>query len=119
MEKNSYKILSDELKSKICTLDFVLPSLYTTIFINLANKYNFDINSEEMFANEILDTKLEKIEAIDEMATKKVYALDKSSQKAMTAMSDKNEDLLKEAMSETQILRLEIENLKRVSIEMP
>jgi len=113
MPKESYKVLSDEAKAKINTLDIVPPSLYATIFKNLANTHNVDLSNEELYANETLEKKLEKLESIDEAATNKVYELDKTTQKAMTAMSDKNEVLLQEAINETQALRLEVESLKR------
>ncbi len=60
MPKKSYKRLSDEAKTKIDTLDIVPPSLYTTIFQNLANTHNVDLNNEEIYSNEILEEKLKK-----------------------------------------------------------
>ncbi len=50
---------------------------------------------------------------MDEATTNKVHELDKTTQKAMAAMGDKNEVLLQEAIDETQALRLEVETLKK------
>jgi diguanylate cyclase len=113
MKNYSFKNLSDDAKAKISSLEVVPPSLYATIFTNLAKAHNIPLSDEERHANEMLDTKLNKIDALEEVATKKVDQLDKSTQKAMTAMTDNDENLLNEAIGETQALRLEIETLKK------
>ncbi|MEA3523466.1 MAG: GGDEF domain-containing protein [Campylobacterota bacterium] len=83
-----------------------------TIFNKLAKLHALDLEEEELQANKALDDKLEEILSIDEIATKKVDQLDKSTKKAVSAIVDKNENLLNETLSETQALRLEIEALK-------
>lgn len=112
MGEYSYKNLSDEAKAQIESIEIVPPSLYSTIFTNLAKSHDVNLGDEESRSNQSLDTKLEEIEAIEKAATKKVDQLDISAQKAISAITEKNEDLLRETLSETEALRLEIEALK-------
>jgi len=113
MQNYSYKNLSDEAKAKISSLEIVPPSLYTSIFKNLADAHNVILDDVDIQANEVLDKKLDKLTSIEESAMQKVDTLDKSAKKAMMAIMDKNEDLLKETLGETHALRLEIEELKK------
>ncbi len=113
MIEKSYKYISDETKSEIDSYEVVTPSLYESIFKKIADKSGVDITDEELKSKEILDIKLEEITAVDNMASKKVMELDKSAKKAIQAITDKNEELLHETLSETELLRKEIEKLKR------
>jgi diguanylate cyclase (GGDEF)-like protein len=112
MTTNAYKFLSDETKVEISGLDVVPPSLYESIFRNLAEKHNINIEDEETKSNEVLATKLQEINDLDDATSKKVIQLDHSAKKAMQAMTDNDESLLKETLNETQALRQEIERLK-------
>jgi len=56
MNKYSYKNLSDEAKAQIESIEVVPPSLYSTIFMNLAKSHNVDLDDEESRSSHSLDT---------------------------------------------------------------
>ena len=106
------EIISNETKENIDTLNIVTPSIYSSVFSKYALFHKTDLSDEEKTTNSILNGKIAMFENIQEQTTKNALALSKSTNKAITAMQDKDEELLQEVIQETHELRKEVEKLK-------
>lgn len=115
-----YKYISDEVKNKIDGLDVVLPSMYTSIFSELAKAQHVDLDAnEQQLSNEAIDEKLQQFYKLNEKTSKNVNQLSVSASKAVSAMEDQNTSLLAEVLAETKALREEVEALKNAVYEDP
>jgi len=112
MDKALVQAASRECKAAIETLDIVTPSIYSALFSEIAKKYG--IESSELIDTECesLDEQIRKLLELNEKSNTQVMRLDRSSQKALKAMHERNDTLLKESIDETEALRREIEKLK-------
>ena len=111
-EKKILQIISSETKENIGDLDVVTPSIYTSIFSKHALEHEADLTDEEKVTNSFLNQKINKLESMQEQTTRNALALSEHTNKAISAIQDKDEDLLKEVLNETHELRQEIEKLK-------
>lgn len=93
-------------------LDIVMPSMYASIFSNIAREYQYDIADEEAMSNDIMDEKLRRYDEMSEQTSEQVDRLSQSTSKAIDAMAHKDEALLQQSLAETRALRKEIEKLK-------
>lgn len=107
------KIISHETKNIINKMDVVTPSIYKSIFSNFATLHNIDMSKEEETTDNLLDEKITLFMDIHDQASKNTQKLSESTDKALFAIKDKNENTLKEVLEETKSLQLEIEKLKQ------
>jgi diguanylate cyclase (GGDEF)-like protein len=112
MEIESFKKISDKVKKEINSIDIVTPSIYSSIYNNIATNLNINISSEKDMSNNILNNQISIINNLNNKTNKNIEKLDSTSQKALNALEKKDEDLLKETIYETNLLRKEIEDLK-------
>jgi len=106
------EIISNETKENIGEIDVVTPSIYASIFSKHATYHNADIEDEEKLTDHFLDNKISMVGDMQDKTSQNALALSKHTDKAISAIQDKDENLLKEVLHETQELRHEIEKLK-------
>ncbi len=112
MDEKILKAASSESKAAIEELEIVTPPVYSAIFYDIARKYGLD---EEMLKEATLELIEEKVARLIDLSSKSnshIESLNGASKKALQAMKEKDEALLKESISETEVLRREIEKLK-------
>ena len=107
------EIVSNDVKNSIEQLSIVTPSIYTSLFAELAKKNNLEIENEENISKDILNLECSKLTDLQEQTAKNVQALDTSASKAIDAIQNKDETLLQHILEETKSLRREIEALKK------
>ncbi|BDY12734.1 GGDEF domain-containing protein [Hydrogenimonas cancrithermarum] len=112
MDQAIVKAASQECKSAIDTLEIVTPSIYASIFSEIAKKYGIDPKTLTEVAERSLVMQIEKLLDLNKKSSEQVTHLDKASKKALDAMQAHDETLLRESISETEALRQEIERLK-------
>lgn len=105
------KIISNETKKEITDLEIVTPSIYTTIFSKNAHAHDVIIDDEKT-TDDILNEKISTLTKMQNQTSVNVLSLSEHTDKAISAIKEKNEALLGEVLQETQKLRYEIEKLK-------
>lgn len=116
MQKADEKILqviSNETKSSIGNMNVVTPVIYTDIFSKFASSHNADISEENKMTDYLLSQKIALFTSLQESTSKNAKKLGESTNKALSAIKDKNEATLQEVLRETQELQREIERLKK------
>lgn len=106
------EIISNETLNSACKMNIVTPTIYNTIFSQNADGHDADISNEKQLSDDILDSKISMFQTLQTETTKNAVKLGESTDKAILAIKDKNEDSLNEVLQETQALRREIEKLK-------
>ena len=114
MESNEkiLEIISNETLGSACKMSVVTPSIYHSMFTHNATGHDADIKDEDKLSNDILNSKISMFQNLQTETTKNAVKLGESTNKAILAIKDKNEDSLNEVLKETQELRREIEKLK-------
>ncbi|MCX6051290.1 MAG: GGDEF domain-containing protein [Campylobacterales bacterium] len=92
-------------------MEIVTPSMYANIFSKNAYSHNIDIDDEKI-TDHVLDEKISALTTMQNQTSNSVLTLSENTNRAISAIKDKNETLLGEILQETQKLRLEIEKLK-------
>jgi len=110
--KKLLEIISNDTKNSIEQLSIVTPSVYASIFSELAKKNNIDIEDEENLAKEIVANECHKLTDLQKETSKNVQTLSENTSKAINAIENKDEKILNQVLQETQALRYEIEKLK-------
>jgi len=111
-DEKTLEIISNETKKTIYDLNIVTPSIYTTIFSKLAALHNTDISEEKNITDTVLDEKIIFFTNMQNQASKNAQKLSENTDKAICAIQDKDENILKEVLEETQELKQEIKKLK-------
>ena len=106
------KIISNETKDSINQMPIVTPSIYASIFSEYAAVHNVDVDNEENLAQDLLQVQCSTLTKMQEETVKSADNLSNSTQKAITAIKDKDESSLNEVLKETEALKAEIEKLK-------
>ena len=106
------KIISNETLDSACKMNIVTPTIYHTMFEQNANGHDAELSDDEKISNDILNSQISKFQTLQEETTKNAVKLGESTDKAISAIKNKNEDSLNEVLKETQELRKEIEKLK-------
>jgi diguanylate cyclase len=119
MMERKYKEISDEVKERIMQMDVVLPSIYASIFNDLAKENALTLEEESRLANEVFEKQFRSLNDLNERTGRNVSRLSDNTDKAISAMESANRELLEEVRAETQALRREIESLKQVVYEDP
>lgn len=104
------EIISNETKDKICQMDVITPEIYTNLFMQNAKKHHIENYNEYM--QNFLSQQVENYLHIQDETSQQADKLTKTTNKAIEAIQEKNDEALKEVLSETQKLRKEIEKLK-------
>jgi diguanylate cyclase (GGDEF)-like protein len=111
MEKERVlEIVSNETKDEICKLDVVTPEIFADVFLDKIKKY--DIKNYEEFVDKYINDKVNNFLQIQNETSQKANQLSKTTSKAIEAISEKNDDSLKQVLVETSKLKQEIEKLK-------
>ncbi len=105
-------IISNETKEDIGELNVVTPSIYTSIFSKHADTHDTDLSDEDKVTNNFLDEKISLFENLQNKTSKNALKLSENTNKAISAIQDKDETVLKKVLQETKELRDEIEKLK-------
>jgi len=106
------EIISNETKKTINEMDIVTPSIYESIFSDIAFLNNYDLTEEKNITDHVLNNKLTLLEDMQTQTSKNAQVLSDSTDKAISAIKDKDEKTLQEVSQETQELRKEIKKLK-------
>jgi diguanylate cyclase (GGDEF)-like protein len=106
------EIISNETKENIEELDVVTPSIYTSIFSKHATSHDADLKNEDKITDHFLDKKISMFENIQDKTSQNAITLSEHTDRAISAIQDKDETTLKEVLHETQELKKEIEKLK-------
>lgn len=106
------KIISSETVDYIDDMDIVTPSIYKSVFSKHANAHNVDIDDEEKLTDIILDNKISEAQNIQDKNENNIIQLSNTTDKAISAIQNSDEESLKEVLKETRELKLEIEKLK-------
>ncbi len=113
IDEKLLEVISNETKKSISGINIVTPSVYMDLFSKFALSHNADIKEEDKITDYLLSKKISLFTNMQDAASKNAKQLSESTDKALLAIKDKNEDILKEVLKETQSLQLEIERLKK------
>ena len=111
--KEALKIISNETKNSIDQMSVVTPSVYASIFSKFASNHNENIDNEKELAQDLLIMECSNLTDLQTQASKNAMQLSQNTDKAIHAIKDKNESILKEILQETENLRREVEKLKQ------
>jgi len=106
------KIISNETITSVNEMNIVTPSIYKSIFTKNASNHKIDMDDEERLTDSILDDKISTYQKIQENTNNNALQLSENTDKAITAIKEKDETKLSEILQETQALREEIQKLK-------
>jgi diguanylate cyclase (GGDEF)-like protein len=107
------KAITNDAKSSIDQMEIVTPSVYASIFSKLAASYDLDIDDEPSLAKDLIDKEYSNIKDLQDKTTNSVNQLNNSTTKAMSAIKEKDEDALNEALFEAQKLKMEVDELRK------
>lgn len=107
------QVISNETKSSIDDINIVTPTIYTDIFLKCASLHNTNVDNERKITDYILSKKISQFTDLQDTTAKNAKKLSESTDKALLAIKDKNETILREVLQETQNLQREIERLKK------
>lgn len=106
------KIISSETLGLASEMKIVTPSIYQSLFAKNANNHNANLENEEKISTDVLSKQISIFQDIQSQTSKNAHKLSENTDKAISAIKDKNADSLQEVLKETQELRKEIEKLK-------
>ncbi len=112
IDDRTLQIITNETIVSVNDMEIVTPSIYKSIFTNNADSHNIDISDEETITDKLFDDKIAHTINMQELVATGTIKLSKSTNKAITAIKEKNEETLAEVLKETKILKEEIEKLK-------
>lgn len=113
IDEKLLEVISNETKKSISGINIVTPTVYMDLFSKFASSHNADIKEEDKITDYLLSKKISLFTNLQDAASKNAKQLSENTDKALLAIKDKNEDILKEVLKETQSLQLEIERLKK------
>ena len=111
-ENKILHVISNETKNSIDQMSIVTPSVYASIFTQCATDHGQTIENEADLSYDIMKTECSTLSSLQSMTSKNASRLSITTNKAISAIKDKDEALLSEVLEETQSLREEIEKLK-------
>ena len=109
---NLLQIVSNETKDNVMNMDIVTPSIYASIFSKYADEHELSLENEDEISRDILQKECSFLTDLQSQTSKNANMLSETTTKAISAMRDKNEELLKDVLKETEALRQEVEKLK-------
>ena len=111
-DKKLLQIISNETKNSIDQLPVVTPSIFASIFSNLAKQYNVTLENESGLSQDLIQTECEHLTKMQSQASENANILTQNTSKAIHAIKEKDDKLLHEILEETEKLKHEIEKLK-------
>lgn len=111
--KDILHIISNETKHSIDQISVVTPSIYASIFSKFASQHNTIIDDEQELSNKLIIEECSKLTNLQIQSSKSAKILSINTNKAITAIKEKDAVLLNEVLKETQSLRDEVEKLKK------
>ena len=114
METNNsiLKIISNQTIDSIQKINIVTPSIYTSMFEKNATSHGILLSDEEKLTNRLINEEIQMSEILEKKNSEHAVALSTNTNKAINAIKNKDEALLKEILKETEYLRQEVEKLK-------
>ncbi|MFA7355340.1 MAG: GGDEF domain-containing protein, partial [Sulfurimonadaceae bacterium] len=100
IDEKLLEVISNETKKSISGINIVTPSVYMDLFSKFALSHNADINEEDKITDYLLSKKISLFTNMQDAASKNAKQLSESTDKALLAIKDKNEDILKEVLKE-------------------
>jgi diguanylate cyclase (GGDEF)-like protein len=113
MADDVLKIITNDTMGSIEQMDVVTPSMYASLFTKLASERGVTIDNEPELASNLLTEECLNIKELQAKTTKSVNQLSSSTNKAMTAMKEQDEEALNEALFEAQKLKMEVDELRK------
>ena len=111
-DKQILNIISNETKKSIGQMQVVTPSVYASIFAKFASDHGTEVENETELSSHILKEQCSALTTLQTQTSSNALHLSNSTEKAISAIKDKDESKLNEVLKETQALRLEIDKLK-------
>ncbi len=105
-------IISNETKSSIDQMSVVTPSIYASIFEKFASDHNEIIENEKELSVDLMKFECSNLTNLQSEATRSANSLTENTNKAISAIQDKDEVGLAQVLHETQKLKHEIDKLK-------
>lgn len=106
------QIISNETINSASNLSVVTPSIYSSLFFKFASEHGLEIKDEVKIAENALNEKISQFTNLNNETSKNMQQLSDTTNKAILAIREKDETVLNEVLSETKLLREEIEKLK-------
>jgi len=111
--KQLLKIITNETKASLEKLEIITPTLFNSIFYQFAKEHNVNLKDENRLAQNLLQEECSMLTSLQTQTSKNVSLLSESTSKALSAIQNSNDTLLNEVLQETQLLKEEIEKLKK------
>ena len=109
---DTLKIISNETKNSVNQLPVVTPSIYASIFSKFAQNYKLNLENENKLSKDLMLIECANLTDLQTQASKSALQLSKNADKAISAIKEKDEEILVEVLKEAQALKLEVEKLK-------
>ena len=106
------KVISTDTINSIQDISVVTPSIYASIFSKFATEHGEVIEDEEKLSHDLISQECSNLTNLQNMTSKNVQQLSENTTKALHAIKDRDESVLKEVLKETSELRQEILKLK-------
>jgi len=107
LNQNTHMQITEVVKTKIAPLKIVFPSHYARIYSQEAAKNDIELHPDELLNSEMLSEKV----------VHHVISLTSCAERAITAIENEDAKTLKEVLEETQQLRNELDELRKVVYE--
>lgn len=111
-ENKILQIISNETKSSIDQMDIVTPSIYAYLFEKFASDHNEVIENEQELSVDLMKLECTNLTDLQTEASHSATILSENTDKAISAIKQKDEKSLNEVLEETKKLKLEVEKLK-------
>jgi diguanylate cyclase (GGDEF)-like protein len=111
-ENKILEVISNETKDSIGQMSVVTPSIYASVFSKFATSHDVEIEDEDELAQDLLKIQCSTLTQMQTQTSQNVQSLSENTQKALTAIKDKDETSLNRVLQETEALRAEIDKLK-------
>jgi len=112
IDDRTLQIITNETITSVNNMEIVTPSIYKSIFSTNADNHHIDLSDEEEMTKNLFNEKIEHALNMQNIISNSTTKLDNNTNKAITAIQEKNEDTLAEVLAETKLLKDEIEKLK-------
>ena len=106
------ELISNETRSAVNNISIVTPSIYKSFFKKNALAHDTELDDEEKMTDSLLDNKIQMCSTVQNLNSQNVMQLSNSTNKAITAIREKDEATLTQILNETESLLKEIEKLK-------
>lgn len=111
-DNKKLEILSNDVKKSIEGFDVVTPTLYRSIFEELAKKEGVEVENENEISKNIIQTECSRLTSLQESTYENANMLSQNTSDAIAAIENKDDVKLNQILVETQKLREEVDKLK-------